>query len=515
MANARVPAAHCTVALSCMRIQFVDYTQTMQRGITFGWMIFSMIAMSFWTSSLTAQLVRGGSFTPAVTWDQLKETTTNETFCVEAGAANEGYFRSLEPKDHGFEIVPMDTVPGLIKATMDGSCTASDVDQEAYNAYASNKNSRHQCKSVTAAQPIARRARGMMSRTDASCVITGINALIHAYAVRDCNRTTEREGPRCNLFKLWAYHFPSPICRAPAKEGDESAVSLDWEVFKSPLDYLLILTAVGAVFTAIGRGRMTFAVPKCGTAEDLCCHCMDCRTTLCERFNPSSDVVSKLKLKQQTRGSKSGTLKDLWSHCMDCRTTLFERVFHGRRVDRRAPDVEQTRGCHKHCGRTVAFGCDSIHECCLVKMFIHSEEGRVAKRKFEWKTETEGKDKKGKDKEGEYAEYRQAQYADKNHYEEYNVDPRDCEPKSLSQEQKSEDPCCPYFVTNYQEQLWFGECFETKRQDTKPEHSLVVAAPSSALTNPAVRADHHPQHRANHQLSLRPPSWFGRNLVPV
>ena len=142
--------------------QGVGFDQTWQRGITFGWIVFCMVAMQFWSAGLTAQLVVGGEFTEVITWGELKMAEAGEKLCVETGSANEEYFNNLHP--NLAKGLPSKTT--MIAATMDGTCTGSEVTREDYTAYPSNKNSAHQCKSVTAVQPIARRARGMMGATE-------------------------------------------------------------------------------------------------------------------------------------------------------------------------------------------------------------------------------------------------------------------------------------------------------------------------------------------------------------
>ena len=325
-------------------IQAVDHTQTMQRGITLGWMIFCMIVMSFWSAGLTAQLVRGGSFTAAITWEQLQATTPSQALCVEEGADNQKYFQKLkEVGRHKYKVEGKPSTDAQIEATMNGACHGSEITQEVYNKYPAFQSNGKPCGAVLAAQPIARRARGMMAKTSSSCLVTGINALIHEYSTRmDCY--PEAAFPhRCNLFTLWAHHFQEPKCLGPAKEGDEGSVSLDWEVFESPLWWLLVLTAIGAVFTAIGRGRMTLAIPKCGTLED--CLFAD---------KPSAH-------------------------------TLCEHVFLGkpRKLANNAGN-RTTRWCHRTFGHSVAFGCDSILECCLVKMCVESKEARKEVQEAHW-----------------------------------------------------------------------------------------------------------------------------------
>ena len=222
--------------------------------------------MEFWSSGLTAQLVRDGKFTPAVTWDDLT-SNSSRTFCVERGTANWDHFEKLKDsnlKENQYEMTNKDNSSEKIEGVADDSCSGSEIDEEGYN---SNAEKTGQCSAVTSKQPIAIIGRGMMARINASCILTGIDALIHQYCLGPCNETTEHEETPCDAFKLWQKHFPEPTCSLPSREGDNEGVELKLEVFIVPFIFLVSMTVIGAVFTAIGRGRMTLAVPGCGARD--------------------------------------------------------------------------------------------------------------------------------------------------------------------------------------------------------------------------------------------------------
>ena len=222
------------------------------KGISAGWIIFCVVIMEFWFAGLVSQLVRTGSYTPPVSWIDLTSAQGKLSLCTENAGANDLYFTDLKGYlGHSYDLVKTDSLLSKIGSVIDGRCDTSEVTREDYN-----KDERFQgsgkCPAVLAQAAIAKRTRGMISRRNNTCVVTGINALIHDYTIQPCTRQSNNP-TKCNLFALWTKHFPDPTCQPTVPEDSGDDVALDIEAIVSPLAVLLVVTIFGAIGTFIGK----------------------------------------------------------------------------------------------------------------------------------------------------------------------------------------------------------------------------------------------------------------------
>jgi hypothetical protein len=233
----------------------IDVNQAKIKGISMGWIIFSVVMMEFWFAGLVSELVREGTYTTPVSWKDLTSSGETLTLCVENTGANDLYFTELATDEFGlgysYKMGRTNNTKGKIDGVLDGLCHGSEVTREDYN-----KDTRFhgtgQCPAVLHPNAIAQRTRGMMSRRNNTCVVTGINALIHSYSIQKCTSQSSNHG-KCNLFALWTANFPEPTCEAAEKEDHGEAIALNIEAITSPLAVLFVFTVFGALGTFVGR----------------------------------------------------------------------------------------------------------------------------------------------------------------------------------------------------------------------------------------------------------------------
>ena len=220
-----------------------------------GWIIFCVVIMEFWFAGLVSQLVREGTYTAAVTWNDLTSSEGTMTLCTEVATANDLYLTQLIDEDKGlgylYNIGRKASNSLKIEGVVDSSCDGSEVTREDYNKDIRFRGS-GKCPAVLQPVAIAQRTRGMISRRNNSCVITGINALIHSYSIESCTLHTNNRG-KCNLFALWTSHFPEPTCATVVKVDHGEEMKLGIEAIVSPLAVLFVITVLGAIGTFIGR----------------------------------------------------------------------------------------------------------------------------------------------------------------------------------------------------------------------------------------------------------------------
>jgi hypothetical protein len=152
-------------------------------------------------------------------------------FCVAAGSANAEFFAA---EYAGLNVVPKPSIAAQIDGVrLNQGCDAAELAYEDLLAWGKNINEIERCKIQIVGPSVVKRPRGMLGKLEKQCVVSGMNALYHAFSIQ----------PTDNAHALYTKWFPNAVCTPDAALNSR-------EGFKIELpDLLGPFVLLGAVVT--------------------------------------------------------------------------------------------------------------------------------------------------------------------------------------------------------------------------------------------------------------------------
>eukprot|EP00039_Didymoeca_costata_P009930 m.132649 g.132649 ORF g.132649 m.132649 type:complete len:565 (-) comp14651_c0_seq1:262-1956(-) len=254
--NTAEEISHADIAYStCVSVvgqPSISYDVAEIKAISVGWIFFTFLVVEIYTANLTAILTKpaGRTFVFSHVDDLIGE---KKALCVQQGAANDVYYSNHRDfGGKGLMIQRMESISDQINGVVDGRCVASEITREDLSVWSRETDfGRERVCSITfVGSPISERPRGMMTRLNASCIITAINSLYSAFSVRECPPTLEV----CDSRDLQRNSFPEPGCAAYIDVGfEEGEDSLGLEELTGPIVILAAATFIFGILNWYGK----------------------------------------------------------------------------------------------------------------------------------------------------------------------------------------------------------------------------------------------------------------------
>eukprot|EP00040_Diaphanoeca_grandis_P033309 m.203815 g.203815 ORF g.203815 m.203815 type:complete len:584 (+) comp32864_c1_seq4:67-1818(+) len=250
------------MAVNCTGREAIDVEKAHLKGISIGWIFFIFVIAEVYVANLTAILSKPQTY--AVTYSNIQQVVDAQaTFCVQKNAANDAYFSSNPKWKDRLQYsltneTRMSSVPEQIDAVVDGRCDSAEITREDFYAWQKTRTADVKCIPKLSDVTLTRRARGMMTTANNTCVLASINTLYHAITVKRCSGLGALL--LCDADDFHAKWFPQTICRSDF-ESQFDIDPLDGVDLLGAYFILFAFTFLGAVASCFGSLNRKMHIP--------------------------------------------------------------------------------------------------------------------------------------------------------------------------------------------------------------------------------------------------------------